>query len=429
MNYLKYFFICSLSIISTDLFSQVEIDTEYNPSLEKKAYIKGNGPTICIDSAHENYHTLEGSYAPFGKLFEADGYQLVSYSERFTNEALNKCRILVIANPLHPSDVGEWVLPNPSAFDQTEIQKLNKWVGNGGRLLLIADHMPFAGAAEELAASFGYEFINGFEQKDGNHWPPAEFKTEDNTLMEGEITRGINDDDNINMVATFTGSAFKGPEESKPLLGFPPEYYALTPDTAWRFNERTQRQGLEGWLQGAYQKYRNGRLVILGEAAMLTAQTVNSFKMGMSSPRAPQNQQFALNVIHWLDEVDEYVSVKEVIEALNEELVEVFNSGEYAKLADFYTENARIMGPNNQVVEGKDAILNYWKSLEGRGVSWELEVLEIEEREDLIIQTGISRLGVRINGSTNIFNTKFLLHWELEEGDYKISMDFYQQYQ
>ncbi|MBO6524948.1 MAG: DUF4440 domain-containing protein [Balneolaceae bacterium] len=428
MNLLKYLFLCALSIISTDLFSQVEVDIEYDPSLEKKAYLKGSGPTICIDNAHGNYHTLEGSFAPFGRLFEADGYKLVSYSEKFTHEALNKCRILVIANPLHPSDAGEWVVPNPSAFDQREIQKLNKWVEHGGRLLLIADHMPFAGAAADLASSFGYEFINGFEQKDGNHWPPAEFKTENNTLRQNAITKGINDEDTISMVATFTGSAFKGSEESEPLLVFPSEYYALTPDTAWRFNERTPRQRLEGWLQGAYQNYGSGKLVVLGEAAMLTAQTVNNFKMGMSSPRAPENQQFALNVIHWLDGVDEYVSAKEIIVGLNEELVEVFNSGEYARLAEFYTEDARIMGPNNQVVEGKDAILNYWKSLEGRGVSWELKVLDVEEREDLIIQIGISRLGVRNNGSTNIFNTKFLLHWELEDGSYKISMDFYQPY-
>ena len=86
------------------------------------------------------------------------------------------------------------------------------------------------------------------------------------------------------------------------------------------------------------------------------------------------------------------------------------------------------MGPYDQVVAGESEILNYWKSLEGRGTSWELEVLDVEERNDLIIQTGISRLGVMQNGEENIFNAKFILHWELENDEYKISMDFYQQY-
>lgn len=67
--------------------------------------------------------------------------------------------------------------------------------------------------------------------------------------------------------------------------------------------------------------------------------------------------------------------------------------------------------------------------MEGRGESWELEVLSVEEKSNLVVQTGISRLTVKKNDSATTFITKFLLLWELEEGGYKISMDFYQQYQ
>lgn len=414
---------------STNLYAQVTVDDEYNPMLEKKAYINGTGPTVCIDNAHGNYHTLEGSFAPFGRLLKADGYEVVSYSDEFEEQKLNDCRVLAIVNPLHPSDQGEWVLPNPSAFTNTEIDEVNSWVKNGGRLLLIADHMPFAGAAADLAESFGYEFLNGFEQKDGNHWPPAVFSIDDNTLIEGEITSGLDNSDEITSVASFTGSALKAPNNATKLLQFPSEYYALMPDTAWRFKDDTPRKELDGWSQGAYQNYGNGKIVVLGEAGMLTAQVVNNFKMGMSSPRAPQNEQLALNIVHWLDDVKGYVSVKDLIANLNKELGDIFNSGErYERIADYYTEDAIMLGPNNEVVEGKDTIRNYWKTLEGIGTTWELEVLDIEEREDLIIQIGISRLGVMQNGTENIFTTKFLVHWELEDGSYKMAMDFYQQY-
>jgi hypothetical protein len=48
----------------------------------------------------------------------------------------------------------------------------------------------------------------------------------------------------------------------------------------------------------------SGRVVILGEAAMLTAQVVNipgreTMRMGMNVPGS-DDQQFALNVLHWL---------------------------------------------------------------------------------------------------------------------------------
>ena len=54
-------------------------------------------------------------------------------------------------------------------------------------------------------------------------------------------------------------------------------------------------------------RYGLGRVVILGEAAMLTAQVVSvpgkpARKAGMNAP-GNDNRQFALNVMHWLSGV------------------------------------------------------------------------------------------------------------------------------
>ncbi|HAW81680.1 MAG TPA: hypothetical protein DCX27_19455, partial [Balneola sp.] len=73
-------------------------------------------------------------------------------------EVLLSCDIYAIINPLHKSNLGNWVLPNPSAFTEQEIKEINQWVNQGGRLFLVADHMPFGGAAYDLAHSFGFEF-------------------------------------------------------------------------------------------------------------------------------------------------------------------------------------------------------------------------------------------------------------------------------
>lgn len=45
-----------------------------------------------------------------------------------------------------------------------------------------------------------------------------------------------------------------------------------------------------------------GRVVILGEAATLTAQTVKGQKFGMNIP-GNDNRQFALNIMHWLENI------------------------------------------------------------------------------------------------------------------------------
>ena len=53
-------------------------------------------------------------------------------------------------------------MPTPSAFSEDEIAVLSEWVEAGGSLLLVFEHMPLAGAAQDLAGAFGIEISNGF---------------------------------------------------------------------------------------------------------------------------------------------------------------------------------------------------------------------------------------------------------------------------
>ena len=69
---------------------------------------------------------------------------------------------MVIANALNEINSKNWNPPYYSAFNKDEIQSIYNWVKEGGSLLLIADHIPFPKASEQLAKKFGFEFINGF---------------------------------------------------------------------------------------------------------------------------------------------------------------------------------------------------------------------------------------------------------------------------
>jgi len=197
-----------LSMTSDYLFAQQRADPDFEPEIKRQAYPKSTGPKVLIDSAHNNFHTADGRYRPFADLLRKDGYRVISSSKPFDEKSLKEGDILVVSNALHKSNLKSWALPTPSAFTKNEVSALNNWVKQGGALLLIADQMPFAGACEELAASFGFRFKNGFafNPEEGGI---IQFKREDGSLKDHAITRGLNKDQKIDSIFTFTGQAIR----------------------------------------------------------------------------------------------------------------------------------------------------------------------------------------------------------------------------
>lgn len=291
----KIIVVVTLLMLSRIGSAQQVADSLFDPVILKPRYPQGTGPVMLIDEAHHNFHTLDGRYMPFAKVLTKDGYVVNRHNVPFSSTSLQSARIIVIANALHESNAGKWSLPTPSAFTNEEIDALNMWVKNGGSLFLIADHMPFPGAADKLAGSFGFKFVNGFAI--GNEV----FKIDDG-LRRNTITTGTNPSENIHSVRTFTGSAFEIPIDAQPILTLNDKYKIKIPETAWVFNKNTPVKSGEGLYQGAYLKYGQGRVVVFGEAAMFTAQRQGKSKVGMNSRDAEQNLQLLLNTIHWLDD-------------------------------------------------------------------------------------------------------------------------------
>ncbi|MFA6126188.1 MAG: hypothetical protein WC699_02690 [Bacteroidales bacterium] len=291
-----------LLLVPACLFSQQVADTAYRPVIRNPAYAKGKGPVVFIDAGHHNFHTRNGRYLPFSNILESDGYQVKGYTGEFKPDQLSRGKILVIANALNVINVQDWYLPIPSAFIPTEIEVIKNWVANGGSLFLIADHMPMAGAAKDLAAVFGFDFSNGFALDTLGRGPDV-FTLKDNTLIEGILTKGRDASETVDRIVSFTGQAFKIPDEATPVLKLRGSFISLMPDTAWAFKPQTPKINVGGWFQGAYRNFGRGKIVVFGEAAMFTAQLAGPgrTKTGMNSDAAPQNYQLLLNVIHWLD--------------------------------------------------------------------------------------------------------------------------------
>ncbi len=294
-----------LSLLSIALTAQQYADSTYSPPEFKARYEAGKGQAVYIDEAHHNFHTKDGRYAPFAHILELDGYTVEANREPFSRESLAGIKILVVSNALPETSTEEWIAPTQSAFSPEEIIALKNWVKKGGGLFLIADHMPMAGAARDLAAAFGYTFYDCFADDTTSRSGTEFFCKADRSLSDNEITRGIGGMLAADSVTSFTGQAFIIPENANSILNCGHGWIVAMPDTAWQFNENTRRINAEGWSQGSCEEFGKGRLVVFGEAAMFSAQIAESngqkFTAGMNSESGKNNYRLLVNLVRWLD--------------------------------------------------------------------------------------------------------------------------------
>ena len=276
------------------------VDPDFDPRVAEPAY-RADGPRVTIDAAHNNFHTADGQYSPFAALLRADGFRVASGTSSFSGAGLAATDILVISNARGK--------PAPAnAFTAAEADTVRDWVAGGGSLLLIADHTPFGSAAADLAGRFGvtmgkgYAFIN----------PPRDRVTTQieyrrDGLGNHPIIAGRSEKERIRIVKTFTGQSLSGPPGATILLRLPdPAFEARDSDTldAAANGRPATVTPVGGRAQGLAFTHGKGRVVVLGEAGMLSAQIVRlpgrpEMRMGMSV-KGYDDRQFALNIMHWL---------------------------------------------------------------------------------------------------------------------------------
>lgn len=288
---MRFIFLLILPIFVTH--AQQVADTTYSPSVEAHthSFVKKR---IYIDGFHNNFHTLSGGFRPFARILQEDGYDVRSWNEVFTKENLLDADILVIANALHASNQQNWDLPNPSAFNNTEIQSIVNWVSEGGSLFLIADHMPFAGAAGALASAFGFTLHNCFVIDTLNNRNGDAFTRNNGLLPVHRLTASTD------TIISFTGLAFDTPKEAVSLLTLDKRFTMFLPSRAWIFDTDCKTTAAEGKSQLAAMRFGKGKIILGGEAAMFTAQISGNAKVGMNAPHARDNYLLLLNLIHWL---------------------------------------------------------------------------------------------------------------------------------
>jgi hypothetical protein len=278
--------VLSLALLATPALAQQVPDAKADVSVAAPAWAKDDGPVLAIDAAHKNFHTLDGRYAPFAALARNDGFRVVGNDASFTAEGLSKIKLLVMANAA-------------SDLTPAEIKAVRAWVEGGGSLLLIADHMPFAHAADGVAQAFGFRFEDSyaFEPVRG----PEQFSTLNGRLLDSPVTRGGAKVTAIDSVYAFTGTVLHAPPAATVVMRLGTGWTILYPKEPWKFDGVPQRPSDDKDLRGAILAVGKGRVAMFSEAAMFSAQRQGeTATMGFNYPPAAQNKPFILNVLHWL---------------------------------------------------------------------------------------------------------------------------------
>jgi hypothetical protein len=271
-------------------------DPNFNTKIAHPAYAAATKhPRVLFDEAHHNFHTASGRYKPFADLMTSDGYQVIPNRAKFSRETLSKGDILVIANALGAEGMGQRGAANP-AFTDAECDAVRDWIRDGGSLLFISDHAPMGSAAECLAKRLGASMSKGAtsdaaHSEGGDTW--LVFTRQNHLLGDHPITRGRDESERLNRIQTFTGTSVKGPEGSVPILKLADTAVDLSMDDS-------KPASAAGRAQGVAFALGKGRVVMMGEAAELSAQVVGADeKFGMNVPGL-DNRQLAINIMHWL---------------------------------------------------------------------------------------------------------------------------------
>ena len=276
-----------LSLVVASVAAQ-RVDPSFDASVPQPAYLQDH-PKVLFDEAHRNH----GAYGSFVELIRNDGYEITPNTEAFSRATLDQYDVLVIA---HPELKGEPDNLQWPAFSEAECDAVSQWVFDGGALLLITDYGSTAVATEQLAQRFGIEIRNSLGTEDPvyheEHPGWLVFSRENNLLRDHPITRGRTTDETINRVVTFYGVSLKGPEGATAFL-------SLSPGAVDLYGSRRDQISAAGRAQGIAESFGRGRVVVLGEARMLTATLGPVGPVGMNRP-GNDDRQLALNIMHWL---------------------------------------------------------------------------------------------------------------------------------
>lgn len=116
--------------------------------------------------------------------------------------------------------------------------------------------------------------------------------------------------------------------------------------------------------------------------------------------------------------------LKDEILAANEKFMDAFRSGDFAKLASFYTENAKLLPPGSEMLTGRESIQNFWKGASEMGIkAVKIETLDVTPSEEIAVENGRYTLTIQPDENTSVEEVgKYVVVWKFDD-NWKLHVD------
>ena len=112
------------------------------------------------------------------------------------------------------------------------------------------------------------------------------------------------------------------------------------------------------------------------------------------------------------------------IEEANKGFMEAFNSGDANALAKTYTNNAKLFPANSGVIEGQEAIEEFWNAVMNMGIKkGHLETVTAESYGNFAIEEG--RYTLYAEGDQMVDQGQYIVTWKKEDGQWKLHKDIW----
>ena len=127
-------------------------------------------------------------------------------------------------------------------------------------------------------------------------------------------------------------------------------------------------------------------------------------------------------------EAVDLAQVRLMIEEANKNFGEAVRSGDASALASLYTEDARLLPPNSEMITGKDGIEAFWGGGLQMGIKDAiLTTVDLFGMADLVCEIGNYNLTIQLEGQDPMAdNGKYIVIWKkADDGTWKLHVDIW----
>jgi len=115
----------------------------------------------------------------------------------------------------------------------------------------------------------------------------------------------------------------------------------------------------------------------------------------------------------------------QIMQTLSDRLAAAFNSGDSARIAQLYSEDAILMPPGAKMIKGRDGVEKYWRTAVRTVMDSKLTAVELKS----IDQAGAQEIGsftARSRGAhPREIDGKFVILWRKAGDDWQVAVDIW----